>query len=87
MDNAIINGSWTVPLDEKTTKNNESINSIYEISKVYDATQYLHSAAGSPVPSMFINAIRAGSFTTWPTLIAEHVTKYLENPRQLSKDT
>jgi hypothetical protein len=27
-------GLWTVPLDGKTTKNNESINSVYEISKV-----------------------------------------------------
>jgi hypothetical protein len=68
-------GLWTVPLDKKTTKNNESIHSIYEISKVYDAIQYLHAAAGSPVPSTFIKAIKAGKFTTWPTLTAEHVNK------------
>jgi hypothetical protein len=71
-------GLWTVPLDEKTTKNNESIHSIYKISNVYDAIQYLHAAAGSPAPSTFIKAIKGGNFTTWPTLTDEHVNKYLE---------
>jgi hypothetical protein len=38
-------GLWTVPLDENSTKKDESINSVYEISKVYDDIQYLHAAA------------------------------------------
>jgi hypothetical protein len=71
-------GLWTVPLDTNNTKQNESINSVYEISKVYDTIQYLHAAAGSPVPSTFAKAINAGNFTTWPTLTPEHVNKYLE---------
>jgi hypothetical protein len=71
-------GLWTVPLDKKTTKNNESINSIYEISKVYDVIQYSHAGVGSTIPSTFIKAINAGNLTTWPTLTAEHVNKYLE---------
>jgi hypothetical protein len=71
-------GLWTVPLDTNNTKQNESINSVYEISKVYDKIQYLHAAAGSPVPSTFVKAIKAGNFTTWPTLTPEHVNKYLE---------
>jgi hypothetical protein len=65
-------------LDTNNTKQNESINSVYEISKVYDKIQYLHAAAGSPVPSTFVKAIKAGNFTTWPTLTPEHVNKYLE---------
>jgi hypothetical protein len=71
-------GLWTVPLDANSTKQNESIYSAYEISKVYDTIQYLHAAAGSPVPSMFVRAIKAGNFTTWSTLTPEHVNKYLE---------
>jgi hypothetical protein len=71
-------GLWTVPLDTNNTKQNESINSVYEIRKVYDTIQYLHAAAGSPFPSTFIKAIQAGNFTTWPTLTPEHVNKYLE---------
>jgi hypothetical protein len=61
-------GLWTLPLDANITKKDESINSVYEISKVYDTIQYLHAAAGSPVPSTFVKAIKAGNFTTWPTL-------------------
>jgi hypothetical protein len=71
-------GLLTVPLDTNNTKQNESINSVYEISKVYNTIQYLHAAAGSPVPSTFVKAIKAGNFTTWPTLTPEHVNKYLE---------
>jgi hypothetical protein len=71
-------GLWKVPLDTNSTKQNESINSVYEISKVYDMIQYLHAAAGSLVPSTFVKAIKAGNFTTWPTLTPEHVNKYLK---------
>jgi hypothetical protein len=71
-------GLWTVSLDANSAKKDESINSVYEISKVYDTIQYSHTATGSPVPSMFIKAINAGNFTTWPTLTPEHVNKYLE---------
>jgi hypothetical protein len=71
-------GLCTVPLDTNSTKKYKSINSVYEISKVYGTIQYLHAAAGSPVPSTFVKAIKAGNFTTWPTLTPEHVNKYLE---------
>jgi hypothetical protein len=71
-------GLWTVPLDANSTEKEEFINSVYEISKLYDAIQYLHADAGSPVPSTFVKAIKAGNFTTWPTLTPEHVNKYLE---------
>jgi hypothetical protein len=71
-------GLWTVPLDANSTKKYESIKSVYEISKVYNAIQYLHKAAGSPVPSTFVRAMKAGNFTAWPTLTPEHVNKYLK---------
>jgi hypothetical protein len=65
-------------LDTNSTKKNESINSVYGISKVYDTIQYLHAAAGSLVPSTFVRAIKARNFTTWLTLTPEHVNMYLE---------
>jgi hypothetical protein len=61
-------GLWTIPLDKYSTKRDEFINNVYEISKVYDAMQYLHAATGSPVPSTFVKSIKAGNFTTWPKL-------------------
>jgi hypothetical protein len=65
-------------IGRKKHKKDESINSVYEISKVYNRIQYLHAAAGSPAPSTFVKAIKAGNFTTWPTPTPEHVNKYLE---------
>jgi hypothetical protein len=75
-------GLWT---GANSTKKDESINSVYEKSKVYDAIQYLHAAAGSPVPSTFARAIKEGNFTMWPTLNPEHVTKYLEKSKATVK--
>jgi hypothetical protein len=77
-------GLWTIPLDVNSTKKDESINSVYKISKAY-AIQYLHAAAGSPVPSTFVKAIKARNFTTWPTLTPEHVNKYLEKSKATVK--
>jgi hypothetical protein len=59
-------------------RQNEMSNKVYEISKIHDATQYLHAAAFSPVKSTFIKAIDAGNFTTWPNLTAHHVKQYLQ---------
>jgi hypothetical protein len=71
-------GLWKVPLDTNSTKQNDSIKSVYEISKIYNTIQYLHAVAGTPVPSTFVKATKDGSFTTWPTLTPERVNKYLE---------
>jgi hypothetical protein len=76
-------GLWTIQLDneiqqlrsEYERRRDEITNNVYEISKLYDNIQYLHAAAGSPIPSTFIKAIEAGNFTTWPTLTAQHVKK------------
>jgi hypothetical protein len=78
-------GLWTVQLDNKIQqvgseyqkRSDEITKNVYEIRKVYDIIQYLHTDTGSPVPSMFIKAIEAGNFMTWPTLTAQHVNTYL----------
>jgi hypothetical protein len=80
-------GLWTVPLDNTgaTTMReqyrkiqNKMNNNVYEFTKIYDVTQYLHAAAFSPVKSSFIKVINAGNLTTWPTLTSQHVKQYLE---------
>jgi hypothetical protein len=55
------------------------------INKVHEAIQYLHAAAGPPVPSTFIKGIEAGHFVTWSTLSAQHVRKYLEKSEATTK--
>jgi hypothetical protein len=90
----IMSGKWdtttglrTVPLDHTSAttmrekyrkRHNEMSKNVYEFTKIYDATQYLHGEAFSPVTSTLLKAINAGNFATWPTLTAQHVKKYLE---------
>jgi hypothetical protein len=80
-------GLWIVPLDntwmsimmQQYRKSQGKIsNNVYQLSKNYDATQYLHASAFSTVKSTFIKAIEAGNFTTWPNLTAHHVKQYLK---------
>jgi hypothetical protein len=68
---------WTINKKQGKVKKRETneIKNVYEIIKVYATIQYLHV---TPVPSAFIKAIEAGNFTTWPTLMAQHVKKYLK---------
>jgi hypothetical protein len=40
----------------------EMSNNVYEFTKIYDVTQYLHATAFSPVKSSFIKATSAGNF-------------------------
>jgi hypothetical protein len=80
-------GLCTLPLDHMSATTmgeqyrkwqNEMSNNVYKFTNIYDATQYLYTAAFSPVKSTFLKAIDAGNFATWPTLTAQHVNKYLE---------
>jgi hypothetical protein len=72
------NTSATTIIEQYRKRQNEMSNNVYEFTKIYDATQYLHAAAFSPVKLTFLKAIDAGNFATWPTLTAQHVKKYLE---------
>eukprot|EP00957_Ditylum_brightwellii_P159048 12105122-Ditylum_brightwellii.AAC.1 len=47
--------------------------------------QFLHAAAGSPVPSTWIDTINNGFFVTWPGLTAANVRKYLPRSRATSQ--
>jgi hypothetical protein len=80
-------GLWTVPLDntgissmaqQHRNRKGEMSNHVYEFTKGYYATQYLHAAIFLPVASTFIKAVEAGNFTTWPKLTAHDVKQYLK---------
>jgi hypothetical protein len=52
-------------------------NSTYHQPTQAALVSFLHTAAGSPVPSTWVRAIHAGHFATWPGLTAELVHKHL----------
>jgi hypothetical protein len=75
----LLDNTWMSTMTQKYRKQQEEIsNNVYEISKVYEATQYLHAAAFSPVKSTFTKAIEEGNLTMWPNLTLHHVKQYLD---------
>ena len=50
--------------------------SAYDLPSVQALVRYLHAAAGFPVKSTWIKAIKAGNFYTWPGLMCANATKY-----------
>ena len=84
-------GLWHIPLQMSPTSPtptpstdtpSPSANNIHELRTKQNIVQYLHQAAGSPVPSTWIKAIDSGFFTTWPGLTSDLVKKHL--PKSLA---
>ena len=60
-------------------------NNVYEIKTKKEIIKFLHKAAGSPVKSTWIQAIKNGQYTTWPGLTTKIVEKYLEKSQATVK--
>jgi hypothetical protein len=60
-----------------TVSRHNSANNVYEQLPISDTIAYLQAACFSPVKDTWINAIEAGNFTGWPTLLPDRVRKYL----------
>ena len=50
--------------------------SAYDLPSVQALVHYLHAAAGFPVKSTWLKAIKAGNFATWPGLTYNNAAKY-----------
>ena len=53
-----------------------TINNVYDLPSTATAIRFLHAAAGFPVKSTWIAAVKNGHYATWPTLTPELVEKY-----------
>ena len=47
-----------------------------DLHSVQALVRYLHAAAGFPVKSTWLKAIKAGNFATWPGLTYSNAAKY-----------
>ena len=52
------------------------MHSAYDLPRVESLVQYMHAAAGFPVKSTWIKAIKKGNFATWPELTYSNAEKY-----------
>ena len=49
---------------------------MYELPSIEQAVRYLHAAAGYPVKSTWLKAIRNGNYATWPLINVKNVAKH-----------
>ena len=75
----------TVPFNEQTLtwqidsnhENKLTAMNVHRIKSQRVLAEYYHQAAGHPVKSTWLKAIREGEYSTWPGLTYELVSKYL----------
>ena len=69
------NGLWTLPLPHDQTKHHAY--TLFTPKTQQHLVQWLHTAAFSPSPSTFLDAIQCNFFATWPGLTANIVRCHL----------
>ena len=74
---------WTVSANEE--EGEEKANNVYNLPSTKQSIRYLHAAAGFPVESEWIKAIKAGNYVTWPELTAEAVHKHFPESDETQK--
>ena len=74
---------WTVSANEE--EGEEKANNVYNLPSTKQSIRYLHAAAGFPVKSEWIKAIKAGNYVTWPELTTEAVSKHFPESDETHK--
>ena len=59
-----------------TIQKGPEANSVYELPSVEALVRYMHAAAGFPVKSTWLKAIKHGNCNSWPRLTYNNAAKY-----------
>jgi hypothetical protein len=63
----------------------ERANAIFKFPSTSQTILYHHALAGFPVKETFLNAVRAGNYTTWPGLTIVALHKYFPDLDEMQK--
>ena len=74
---------WTI--SAKDEQNTEQANNVYDLPSINQTVKYLHAAAGFPVAEIWIKAIKAGNYNTWPTITPEIVCRHFPESDETQK--
>jgi len=74
---------WTVSANKE--EGEKEANNVYNLPLMKQSIHYLHAAAGFPVESEWIKAIKAGNYVSWPELTAETVHKHCPESDETQK--
>ena len=76
-------GLWAVKVNNKEqTELRQEVNNVHNIPSKKESVRYLHAAAGVPVQELWIDAIKAGNYTTWPGINVKTSTDTSQNQRK-----
>ena len=74
---------WTIDGDDASTK--ERANKVYNLPLITQVVRYLHAAAGFPTQETWIKAIKAGNYSTWPTINPTVVRRHFPESDETQK--
>ena len=63
-------------IDTATNLNTPAEHNAYDLPSLEALVRYMHAAAGFPVKSTWLKAIKKGNFATWPGLTYSNAAKY-----------
>ena len=63
-------------LQASIERTHDTMNNVYELPSIEQSIRYLHAAAGYPVKSTWLKAIRQGNYTSWPLINVKNVNKH-----------
>ncbi len=79
-------GLWTVTVDNiEQVGFRQKVNNVYNIPSTKESIRYLHASAGFPVNESWIDAIKAGNYTTWLGLNVKMVNRYFPESDETQK--
>ena len=71
---------WILPLTS-----NHQVNNVHTLDTVNQQIKYLHACAGYPTKTTWLQAIKNGYFSTWPTITEKTIQKYFTEPEPTIK--
>jgi hypothetical protein len=60
-------------------------NNIYDLPSTEQAIKWMHAVCGYPVKLIWLKAIKAGNYISWPMLIECNVNKYYPETSETPK--
>ena len=79
-------GLWTVTVDNTEQVGLlQKVNNAYDIPSTKEFVFYLHAAVGFLVQEIWIDAIKAGKYTTWPGINVKTVNQYFPESEETQK--
>ena len=76
-------GLWKLPLEPQQIT--DTLNATFDLPSTRQTLAWYHAAAGFPTKETFIDAVRAGNYSTWPGLTIRMITRHFPDSVETAK--